>query len=135
MTDSAALFINYINDVVTSRAYSRKLEMEADAVGMELMATAGYDPRAAMDLWELMGCVEADAEAMGTKTSVEDRFALLRTHPTSGERYEALKGDLEGAMRLWRESAPKVLAKRKKEVEMEVESGSLEDGHRHGHAV
>lgn len=50
------------------------------------MATAGYDPRAASDLWELMACVEDDAAAMGQGISVENRFSLLRTHPTSDVR-------------------------------------------------
>lgn len=36
VTDSAALFINWLNDVVAQRAYSRKLEMEADKVGLDV---------------------------------------------------------------------------------------------------
>jgi predicted Zn-dependent protease len=122
------MFINWLNDVVAERAYSRKLEMEADAVGLDvscyttpcsgrtctdlglplqLMAAAGYDPRAAVDLWELMACVEADAAAAGQPVSVADRFALLRTHPASIERQKALELDMPGAMELWRESMPK----------------------------
>ena len=133
ITDSAALFINYINDVVAQRAYSRKLEMEADAVGLHLMATAGYDPRAALDLWELMSCVEADAAAAGTSgRKLQDRFAMLRTHPTSETRYKALEGDLEGAMRLWREHAPRLAQRsgeerekeRKEQVKEIVEGGA-----------
>ena len=75
------------------------------------MAIAGYDPRAALDLWEFMSCVEADALAAGQSQTVEDRFALLRTHPTSIERQHALEKDIEGAMKLWKENAPKVKAK------------------------
>jgi hypothetical protein len=71
------------------------------------MATAGYDPRAALDLWELMACVEADAAAAGKAVSVENKFAMLRTHPTSVERQIALEKDMPGAMRLWREHLPK----------------------------
>jgi predicted Zn-dependent protease len=78
---------------------------------MKLMAMAGYDPRAALDLWELMACVEEDARNMGQSTNVENRFALLRTHPTSEDRQDALQKDLNGAMRLWREHAPKVREK------------------------
>ena len=36
ITDSAGMFINWLNDIVAQRAYSRKLEMEADAVGMDV---------------------------------------------------------------------------------------------------
>ena len=67
---------------------------------------AGYDPRAALDLWELMRCVEEDAAAAGQAVSVENRFALLRTHPTSEVRSKALEKDMESAMRLWREKMP-----------------------------
>lgn len=80
------------------------------------MATAGYDPRAALDLWEFMSCVEADAAAAGQSPTVEDRFALLRTHPTSEERQRALEKDIDGAMRLWREHAPKVKAQVKRSM-------------------
>jgi len=36
ITDSAGLFINWLNDVVAERAYSRKIEMEADKVGLNV---------------------------------------------------------------------------------------------------
>ncbi|WWC64647.1 uncharacterized protein I303_107258 [Kwoniella dejecticola CBS 10117] len=107
ITDSAGLFINWVNDVVAERAYSRKLEQEADAVGLEIMATAGYDPRAAQDLWELMRAVEADAEAAGQAIKVENKFAMLRTHPTSEARQEALAKDMPAALKIWRDHIPK----------------------------
>lgn len=67
------------------------------------MATAGYDPRAAQDLWELMSAVEADNTAKGVTSSLENRFAMLRTHPTSEERYAALERDMENALGIWKE--------------------------------
>jgi Zn-dependent protease with chaperone function len=36
ITDTAGVFINWLNDVVATRAYSRKLEEEADAVGLKV---------------------------------------------------------------------------------------------------
>lgn len=36
VTDSAGVFINWINDIVATRGYSRKLEEEADAVGLNV---------------------------------------------------------------------------------------------------
>lgn len=66
------------------------------------MATAGYDPRAAQDLWELMSAVEADNAAKG-ETTMENRFAMLRTHPTSDERHQALEKDMENALGKWKE--------------------------------
>ncbi|KAL7418463.1 hypothetical protein Q5752_006921 [Cryptotrichosporon argae] len=103
VTDSAGMFINWLNDVVAERAYSRKLEMEADAVGLEIMAMAGYDPRAMLDLWDLMAAVEADAAAAGQPITVENRFALLRTHPTSQGRQHAINELLPKAMAIFRE--------------------------------
>jgi Zn-dependent protease with chaperone function len=35
------MFLNWLNDVVAQRAYSRKLEMEADAVGLEVCPIPG----------------------------------------------------------------------------------------------
>ncbi|KAJ9117118.1 hypothetical protein QFC24_006577 [Naganishia onofrii] len=117
ITDSAAVFINWLNDVVAERAYSRKLEMEADAVGLNFMASAGYDPRAALDLWDLMAAVEADAAAQGRPVSIEDRLSFLQTHPTSQVRQEALARLLPNAMKIYKESQA-----RRKVVPIKTES-------------
>ncbi|KAJ9095689.1 hypothetical protein QFC21_005561 [Naganishia friedmannii] len=117
ITDSAAVFINWLNDVVAERAYSRKLEMEADAVGLNFMASAGYDPRAALDLWDLMAAVEADAAAQGCPVSIEDSLSFLQTHPTSQVRQEALAQLLPNAMKIYKESQA-----RRKVVPIKTES-------------
>lgn len=102
------MFLNWLSDVVAERAYSRKLEQEADHVGLEILALAGYDPRAMLDLWELLASVEAEAEANGRSKTMEQRFQLLRTHPTSEARQEAIAHNLPKAMKLWQEArAPK----------------------------
>ena len=97
------------------------------------MATAGYNPRAALDLWELMRCVEQDAEMSGQSTSIENKFAILRTHPTSEDRHKALEKDLDKAMRLWRQHMPKLPPAKSKAVDVaagdgqaDVEKGSQE---------
>lgn len=112
ITDGAAMFINWVNDVVAERAYSRKLEQEADTVGLELMATAGYDPRSMLDLWELMAAVDADAEASGRHRSLDQQIALLRTHPTSEERQKAILDKLPRALNMMREATAKRQPKR-----------------------
>ncbi|KAJ9114727.1 hypothetical protein QFC22_005603 [Naganishia vaughanmartiniae] len=117
ITDSAAVFINWLHDVVAERAYSRKLEMEADAVGLNFMASAGYDPRAALDLWDLMAAVEADAAAQGRPVSIEDRLSFLQTHPTSQVRQEALAQLMPNAMKIYKESQA-----RRKAVPIKTES-------------
>lgn len=59
---------------------SRKQESEADRIGIELAAKAGYDPHAAPKLWEKM------LQASGTKGQSD----FLSTHPQSEKRQEAL---------------------------------------------
>lgn len=58
MSDATASLFNAMNDYLAGRAFSRKLEEEADALGIEFMANAGYDPHAALYLWEVMAAVE-----------------------------------------------------------------------------
>lgn len=83
------------------------LQSNAVLKDCQIMATAGYDPRAAFDLWELMTCVEADAVRLGQAITVENKFAILRTHPTSDERHRALEKYMPAAMRIWKERWPK----------------------------
>jgi predicted Zn-dependent protease len=59
--------------------HSRGQEAEADIVGLELMARAGYNPAAAVTLWEKMG----QANGAG-------RPAFLSTHPSSTQRIEGI---------------------------------------------
>jgi predicted Zn-dependent protease len=61
---------------------SRKQESEADRIGIELAAKAGYDPRAAPRLWEKM----VAATNSGGKSD------FLSTHPAGEKRAETLAG-------------------------------------------
>ncbi|WP_353157237.1 M48 family metallopeptidase [Herminiimonas fonticola] len=54
---------------------SRSHETEADRIGVELAARAGYDPRAAITLWQKMGQVGGSAPP-----------TFLSTHPSSADR-------------------------------------------------
>ncbi|GAA6060614.1 hypothetical protein JCM10212_004593 [Sporobolomyces blumeae] len=56
----------FLDRQLSQRAYSRKLELEADSLGMDLMARAGYDPRAAITLWEILNEAEHDVEETGS---------------------------------------------------------------------
>ena len=63
---------------------SRENEQEADRIGVELAARAGYDPRAAVSLWEKMAKVAGGAGAppqwLSTHPSHETRIADLRNY-------------------------------------------------------
>ena len=58
---------------------SRRHETEADRIGVELAARAGYDPRAAVSLWQKMGQL-GEAEPI----------KFLSTHPPREERLRDL---------------------------------------------
>jgi predicted Zn-dependent protease len=63
--------------------HSRLHETEADRIGVELAARAGYDPRAAITLWEKMGKAsggKGTPEFLSTHPSAESRSADLRDY-------------------------------------------------------
>ncbi|MDR2366926.1 MAG: M48 family metallopeptidase [Deltaproteobacteria bacterium] len=66
--------------------YNRAHEAEADRIGMRLMAMAGYDPEAAVDLWRRMDSAGGSGVPF-----------FLSTHPSNRQRIEALEGFLPEA--------------------------------------
>jgi predicted Zn-dependent protease len=60
--------------------FVREHETEADLVGLDYMASAGFDPRAAMYLWK--GMADKHAAQEGKNRQAE----FLRTHPTDSQR-------------------------------------------------
>lgn len=70
------------------KANSRDHEREADAVGVKLMAAAGYDPVEAARVWERMIAVTRFA---GTDAPVSrTEYVYMHTHPLPPERMAAL---------------------------------------------
>ncbi len=75
--------------------HSRLQETEADRIGVELAARAGYDPRAAITLWQKMGSVGG-----------AEPIKFLSTHPSSSDRLRDLTDYAQRVMPLY-EKAPK----------------------------
>ena len=71
--------------------YSRLHETEADRIGLILMARAGYDPRAAIPLWERMN-------AEGGPRPPE----LISTHPAPTSRIQTIRRELPKALLYYR---------------------------------
>lgn len=72
---------------------SRSNENEADLIGLELAARAGYNPNAAVSLWKKMA-------AAGGSSPPE----FLSTHPSSSSRTEALQDNIPKVMPLYQQS-------------------------------
>ena len=74
---------------------SRTSESEADEIGIQLAAKAGYDPRAAVTLWQKMGATsgEGQPQFMSTHPSPENRQQRLgELVPEMSPFYEAARG-------------------------------------------
>jgi predicted Zn-dependent protease len=63
--------------------FGREDESEADLVGMELAARAGYDPRAGISLWNKMGAASKGAPPQ-----------FLSTHPSGPTRISDMQANL-----------------------------------------
>ena len=72
--------------------YSRKHESEADLIGLELMAKAGYYPSEAPSFWERFGA------AKGGKAPVE----FFSTHPSDARRAADLRENLPKALETYK---------------------------------
>lgn len=72
---------------------SRRHETEADRVGIELAARAGYDPRAAVSLWQKMGQVGGG-----------EPIKFLSTHPSQSDRLADLTAYSQRVMPLYEQS-------------------------------
>ena len=71
-----------VGDLAFMRPNSRGMEQEADRIGVELAARAGYDPQAAITLWEKMGRVSGGQppQWLSTHPSHQSRIADLKVY-------------------------------------------------------
>jgi predicted Zn-dependent protease len=67
--------------------FSREDETEADTVGLDLVARAGYDPRAGVALWRKMAMLEKSAPPQ-----------WLSSHPSGGNRIAQIQKTLPQVM-------------------------------------
>lgn len=75
---------------------SRRHETEADRIGIELAARAGYDPRAAITLWQKMG-----------QLGGSEPLKFLSTHPSQSDRLSDLTTYSARVMPLYEQSRRK----------------------------
>jgi predicted Zn-dependent protease len=73
-----------------SLKFSRSDESEADKVGLDLAARAGYDPRAGVTLWQKMGQASKGAPPQ-----------WMSTHPSGATRIEEIQGNLPVVLPLY----------------------------------
>jgi predicted Zn-dependent protease len=81
-------------NVMFTLPHSRTQETEADRIGVELAARAGYDPHAAISLWEKM------QKLGGGKQSPQ----FLSTHPSNEARIADLRNYAERVMPLYQQA-------------------------------
>ena len=79
-----------VSAVTFTLPHSREQEAEADRIGLELMARAGYDPNASITLWQKM------AKAAGGAPP-----EFLSTHPSSGSRIKDLEANIPRVLPLY----------------------------------
>ncbi|KAI3458242.1 hypothetical protein Pfo_014905 [Paulownia fortunei] len=96
------LYHFFMPDIVNAMSYlflrlpfSRRMEMEADYIGLLLLASAGYDPRVAPQVYKKLGRVVGDS-------ALQD---YLATHPSGKKRAQVLAQAkvMEEALDIYRE--------------------------------
>lgn len=92
-SNSTVQLAQVVTDVTINLPNSREHEREADRIGVELAARAGYDPRAAVTLWQKMARVSGG----GTPQ-------FLSTHPSPENRIRDLQGYAARVMPLYEAS-------------------------------
>ena len=76
-----------------SNPFSRKQESEADIIGLEYMARAGFDPRESVELWKNMNAK--------SETKIPE---FMSTHPSGDTRIESLIDEYPTALALYNEA-------------------------------
>ncbi|WP_459614523.1 M48 family metallopeptidase [Bordetella sp. 2513F-2] len=80
-------------EVMFTLPNSRTHETEADLMGVELAARAGYDPRAAVTLWQKMSAADSGGQP-----------EFLSTHPSAATRISELQAASQRVLPLYEQS-------------------------------
>ncbi|TWI54893.1 peptidase M48-like protein [Pseudomonas duriflava] len=83
-----------VSQVSLTLPFSRSNENEADLIGLELAARAGYNPNAATTLWQKMSKVSGNSQTP----------EMLSTHPSDAKRMAALEAAIPKVMPLYEAS-------------------------------
>lgn len=94
-SDMVGLGTSLVSDLGISKPFSRSQENEADADGLRLMAEAGYNPQAALTVWQKMDKASGGGNGLGT---------LLSTHPANSTRMDNLRRMLPEVMPVYEQS-------------------------------
>lgn len=78
--------VGQMTALASASSFSREHEREADLLGVQFMATAGYDPRAAARVWRM---IIEEEERAAVKREEPNIFTM--THPSSEERVANLE--------------------------------------------
>ena len=82
--------LGQLGTILSLLRYNRVLEAEADAMGVRLLAEAGYDPTAMSETWQqLIG--ELDLSAKYRRKRRDRDFSIFSTHPAPESRMADLR--------------------------------------------
>ncbi len=90
--DSINLGSNILSEYGIGKPFSRSQESEADAGGLFLMAQAGYNPQAAISVWEKMNRVNNNNNVA---------TSILSTHPSNDARIAEIRKLLPQVMPIY----------------------------------
>ena len=88
--------MSLISDYGLDKPFSRNQESQADAGGLRLMAQAGYNPEAAVRVWQKMEAANGRSNTIVT---------LMSTHPNSGQRIAKIQALLPEVMPVYQAAA------------------------------
>ena len=88
--------LGLISDYGLDKPFSRSQESQADVGGLRLMAQAGYNPEAAVAVWQKMEAANGRSNTIAT---------LMSTHPNSGQRIAKIQALLPEVMPVYQAAA------------------------------